>query len=519
MAVGTIASRATGFIRTAVIAAAIGEAGVGNAYGVANTVPNALYDLLLGGILSAVVVPLLVQAAHDDGDDGEAYAQRLLTIVTVVLTGVAFITVVLAPWIIDAYAHSAQSAQRDLAVSFARFFLPQLLFYGIGATVGAILNVRGSFAAPMWAPVVNNIVVIGTGIVFDVITHVRPRPGHLTHTQVLVLSIGTTAGVVAQTIALLPALRAVGFRLKARWDWRGAGLRRAGGFAAWMLGYVITNQLAYVVIVALSEAVGKGHGVYAIYSNAYILFSLPYAVVSVSVITALFPGMSRSGAAGDEPAVAQSLARGLSVAGVVLVPATLLLIVLGPSIAITVFDHGQTTPHNALQTGQVLIAFGIGLLPFSAFQMQLRAWLAVRDSRTPMLVNLAATAINVLADVILYVSLPNRDKAFGLALGYSLSYVIGTAIFTVKLRRRMVAGERTHVIRTHVRLALAGIVAAIPAVAVDRLIGSQRESHPLGAIADLVAAGLAGLVVFVLVARRLRVREVDELLQLLPGRG
>ena len=518
MAFGTIASRGTGFLRTAVIASAIGEAGVGNAYGVANTVPNALYDLLLGGILSAVIVPLLVQAAHDDGDEGEAYAQRLLTIVTVVLTGVAILAVVLAPVIISAYAHYARPAQRELAVTFARFFLPQLLFYGIGATFGAILNVHGSFAAPMWAPVLNNVVVIGAGITFDVITHTTPHPGYLSHTQILVLSIGTTAGVILQTFALVPSLRQVGFRLKARWDWRHAGLRQAGPFAGWMLGYVITNQVGYLVVVALSESVGKGQGVYAIYSNAYILFSLPYAVVAVSVITALFPGMSRSAAAGDEPAVAHSLARGLSVSAVVLVPATVLLIVLGPSIAIAVFDHGHTTPHNAHQTGVVLVAFGIGLLPFCAFQMQLRAWLAVRDSRTPMLINVAATAVNLIVDVILYITLPTRDKAFGLALGYSASYVLGAAIFTIMLRRRIVATEPTHVIRTHVRLIVAGLIAAVPAELITRLIGSGTESRPLGALADIAATAIAGIVVFVLVARRLRVHEVGELLDLLPGR-
>ena len=143
MAVGTVASRGTGFVRTIVIASAIGAAGVGNAYAVANTVPNALYDLLLGGILSAVVVPLLVQAARDDPDHGQAYAQRLVTIVAVMLTAVAIIAVLFAPLIISAYAHNARPEQRALATTFARFFLPQLLFYGLGATFGAILNVLG----------------------------------------------------------------------------------------------------------------------------------------------------------------------------------------------------------------------------------------------------------------------------------------------------------------------------------------------------------------------------------------
>jgi len=521
MAVGTVASRGTGFVRTVVIASAIGGGGVANAYAVANTVPNALYDLLLGGILSAVIVPLLVQAAHDDEDGGEAYTQRLVTMVTVILTITAILAVVLAPQIIAAYAHNAKPAQKALAITFARFFLPQLLFYGIGATFGAILNVRGSFAAPMWAPVLNNIVVIGSGIAFDIVTHsahTAVRPGHLSHEQTLILAIGTTAGVILQTIALLPALRRIGVRLKARWDWRGAGLRSAGPFAGWVLGYVVTNQLGYLVIVQLAESVGKGRGVYADYSYAYVLFSLPYAIVAVSVITALFPGMSRSATAGDEPAVARSLSQGLSLAGVVLVPATLLLVVLGPQIAVTVFQHGHLTPANARLTGHVLEAFGIGLLPFSVFQMQLRAWLAIRDSRTPMIINVWVTAINLVVDVVLYIVLSGHNIAIGLAVGYSASYVVGALIFTVKLRRRFVATERTFVIRTHVRLLLAAVLAALPVELVTHLVHRSTQATPIGAFATLLAASAAGVTVFVLIARRLRVSELDQLRRMLPGR-
>jgi putative peptidoglycan lipid II flippase len=517
MALGTASSRLTGFVRTVVIASAIGGGGVANAYAVANTVPNALYDLLLGGILSAVVVPLLVQAAHDDGDDGEAYAQRLLTIVTVVLAVVAIIAVLLAPLIISAYAGNAKAQQRDLAVTFARFFLPQLLFYGVGATIGAILNVRGRFAPPMWAPVLNNLTVIGSGIAFDVVTHAAPRPGHLTHQQTLILAVGTTAGVVLQTVALLPSLRQVGFRLKARWDWRGAGLRRAGPFAGWMLGYVVTNQLGYLVIVQLAEAVGNGRGVYAVYSYAFILFSLPYAIIAVTVITALFPGMSRSATEGDEPAVARVLSHGISLAGVVLVPATLILVVLGPQIAVLVFQHGQLSPANARLTGHILAAFAVGLVPFSIFQMQLRAWLAVRDSRTPMVVNVWVTVVNLVLDVILYVALDAKDIGVGLAVGYSVSYFVGAAIFTIKLRQRLVVTERTHVIRTHVRLLVAAVAAAVPVELVTHLIGHDTQNTTGGALLTIVVGAGMGLLVFVLVARRLRVSELDQLRRMLPG--
>ncbi|HVS67033.1 MAG TPA: murein biosynthesis integral membrane protein MurJ [Mycobacteriales bacterium] len=516
MATGTLASRGTGFIRTVVIAYALGVGSVNNAYTVANTVPNALYDLLLGGVLSALVVPLLVQAAHNESDDGEAFAQRLVTIVAVVLTAVAIVAVLIAPWIVSIYAHNARPAQKALAATFARYFLPQLLFYGLGAVLGAILNIRGSFTAPMWAPVLNNVVVIASGIAFAVITHSPPRAGHLSQAQILVLALGTTAGVVVQTVALLPALRHAGVRLKARWDWRRSGLRSAGPFAGWVLGYVITNQLGYVVISDLAEAIDHGRGQLAIYSYGYLLFSLPYAVVAVTVITALFPAMSRSGTEGDDAAVSRTLAEGLSLAGVVLVPATLLLVTLGTPIAVLVLAHGHTTHTGAALTGHVLVAFAAGLVPFSAFQMQLRAWLAVHDSRTPMIVNLWITGLNLAADVLLYAVLPSGDRVVGLAAGYSISYAVGTVVFAAKLRRRLVAAQRTFVIRTHIRLIVAALVAAVPTELIVLLTRHLAGTGSTGSLVTIVLAAPAGAGAFLLIARRMRIRELGQLAGLLP---
>jgi putative peptidoglycan lipid II flippase len=521
IALGTVASRLTGFLRTIALGAAIGAGGLANAYNIANTVPNALYDLLLGGVLTSVVVPLLVQAAHDDADDGDAYAQRLLSMVTVSLAVVAVLAVAAAPLVISVYGHKLSPADRTLATTFARYFLPQLFFYGVGATIGAVLNVRGRFAAPMWAPVLNNVVVIASCVVFLAVTHGRLAAGGLTHGQTLVLAIGTTAGVIVQTIALLPALRRCGFRMRLRWDWRGAGLRRSGPFAGWAFGYVVTNQLAFVAIANFAGIAGHvKHGVgFAGYSYAFILFQLPYAVIGVTVITALFPGMSRSAAAGDVRGVASTLAEGLSVAGVILVPTTVFLILLGVPFATLVLAHGNTTLPQARLIGLTLAGFGVGLVPFSAFQMQLRAWLAVRDSRTPMLVNIGVTAINLLADLVLVEVIHGRDKIVGLGLGYSLSYAIGTVVFALLLRRRMVAAAPTHVIRTHVRLGVAAVVAGVPTYVVDRVLVAHAGRGPTAAVAVIAVAGGVGLVVFALVIRRMRLRELDQLLRMIPGRS
>jgi putative peptidoglycan lipid II flippase len=521
MATGTLASRLTGFLRTVVIAAALGHY-LGDPYNVANTIPNILYDLLLGGVLSSIVIPLLVQAAQRGEDEGTAYAQRLFTIVAATLTVVSVVGVLLAPQIVDLYAGRLSGANHTLATTFARFFLPQVVFYGVGAVLGAILNTRGSFAAPMWAPVLNNLVVIGSGALFLAITATSPKAGTITHGQTLVLAIGTTAGIVVQTIALVPALRAVQFRLRLRWDWRGAGLRSAGPFAAWMVGYVLTNQLGYLVIVNLATASGRARGSsgfgYSAYTYAFVLFSLPYAVIAVSVVTALFPRMSRSAVLEHRGEVANTLAGGLTLSATLRVPATAALVALGPLIGAVVFAHGNTDLSDARLTGATLAAFAVGLVPFSAFQVQLRAWLAMRDSRTPAMVNLVITAINVVADVVLYLALPARDKVVGLALGFSLSYIVGSLWFARALRARLGPANEHRVARTHVRLALASTIAVVPAYVAARLLTHSLGLDPESSLVAVVVALAVGGGIFAALARRMRIRELGELAAMVRNR-
>lgn len=518
MATGTLASRGTGFLRTVVIAAAMGLA-VGDSYNVANTIPNILYDLLLGGILTSVVVPLLVQAARDAGDGGEAYGQRLVTMVVATLSVAVVVAVLLAPQIVTAYG--LQGEQRDLAATFARYFLPQVVFYGAGAVFGAILNTRDSFAAPMWAPVLNNIVVIVAGVLFMVMTSTAPTPGGLTDGQTLVLALGTTGGIVAQTVALLPSLRRVGFRLRPRFDWRGAGFRAAGPFAGWMVGYVLVNQIGYFVIVRLATAAGRaqsdvGSG-FSPYTYAFILFSLPYAVIAVTVVTALFPRMSRSAVDGDRIGVGAIVGSGLKLSAVLLAPATTALVALGPLLGTIVFRYDQIGLSGARLIGGVLAGFGIGLVPFSAFQIQLRAFLAFRDSRTPFVVNILVTAINIGVDVALYLLLPGRAKVVGLAVGFSVSYLVGTLTLGAILRRRL-GTTGNEVARTHARLFVAALVAAVPTYGVARLLTAGLGLGREAAFASVAVAVLAGGATFLGLARRMRIAELDELSTLVRGR-
>lgn len=518
MAVGTLGSRATGFLRTIMIAAALGTHTVANAYNVANTLPNIVYDLLLGGVLSAVVVPLLVEAAHEDGDNGESFGRSLLTVTVIALGAVCVLSVVGAPVLVHAYlAHSAATS-RQLTVTFARYFLPQIFFYGVGAVLGAILNVRGRFAEPMWTPIMNNLVVIAVGGLFYAITtSAAVRAGRLDPAQVRILAIGTTLGVIAQTIALLPAVRRVGFRFRFRVAHQ-ARLRRAVRLSGWMVLYVVTNQILLLVVINLTDAFGGRGSGYSSYLYAYTLFQLPYAAVAVSVVTALMPRLSGHAVTGDVAAIRADLSYGLRITGAFLVPVAVALFLLGPSIATLVFGYGRTTLSDARLIGFVLSGFAIGIIPFAAFQVQLRAFYALQDTKTPAVVNLRATAANVVFDLLVFAVLPAQWRVAGFAVGFSLSYVIALWSSTRKLIRLLRGADGGGILRTHVRLAVATMVGAVVLVACLVLADAVAGSGRGGAALALVLGGSFGSLAFLRAAALIDIPEVRQLGGLLTAR-
>ena len=323
MAVGTLVSRGTGFLRTLVLTYAIGTTFLGNAYNNPNTLPNTVYYLMLGGIFTAVVVPLLVRAAKRDPDRGEAYAQRMFTlgalallVVTVLATALAGPLVTLTAPTIHGPPGSHGAAEHNLMVLWAYFFIPQIFFYGMSSLIGAILNTRGRFAAPMWAPVVNNLVVIIIGGLYVAIFHLGRQPWNIPAGAVQLLGIGTTLGVIAQTVALFPSLRAAGFRWRPMLGFRPGEVTEIGRMAGWMSVYVVTQSAANLIAQILANGASPGANGYSAYSIGWQFFQLPYAIVGISVITALLPRMSEHASARRYSLVRDDFSIGVRLASV-----------------------------------------------------------------------------------------------------------------------------------------------------------------------------------------------------------
>lgn len=486
MVAGSLVSRATGFIRLSVITAAVGTAAYGDAFGVANTVPNIIYALMIGGALQSVFIPELVRAAKEHADGGRAYTDRLLTLCGVALLMITALAVLAAPLLVDAYAPDFTGSQRDLTVALARYCLPQILFYGLFTLLGQVLGARDRFGAMMWTPVLNNVVVIGVFGLYLGLAH-----GGVDRRDAMLLGLGSTAGIAVQALALLPSLRAAGFRWQPRFDWRGWGLAAPMRAAVWTLMLVLVNQLAYWVVTRLSTSAGQhalaaGHhaGVgYAAYSNAYSLWVVPQGIVTVSLVTALLPRMSRAAADGDHASIGADLSRGLKVSGTAIVPAVLAFLALGPQIAGVVFQHGATTEADARAIAWMLTAFALGLPAFAGQYLLARGFYALGDTRTPFFLNVVIAAVNAGLAAAGYVLLPARWAVTGMAAGYAVACTVGLVCTTALLRRRL--AWRPRVLGHHVRLA----VAFLPGAALAWVTARACASH----LGPTLAGDLAGL--------------------------
>ncbi|HWL89786.1 MAG TPA: murein biosynthesis integral membrane protein MurJ [Actinomycetota bacterium] len=514
MTVGTALSRLTGFLRLTAMTATLGVtvSSLGSIYTVANLTPNIVYELILGGILTSVFVPVFVDRMQTKGaDDARDVANRVMTLVLVLLIVVAATGALFAEQIIRLYLVSSDApdldAQVQVGVFFLRWFMPQIVFYGVGAVATGLLQAHRRFAPPMFAPVLNNLVVIGTFVAYAIVRGDRPpRVVGITTAEQTVLAVGTTLGVVAMTVALWPSLRSLGFRLQLRSDWRHEAVRQLVRLATWVALYVAANQLAYVVIIVLNNRFKAGP---QIYTTAFTVFQLPHAIFAVSIFTALLPGMSERWSTGHPEGVRALVSRGLRDTAVVTIPAAIGLLVLAEPIARLLFEHGEAVPRDSAAIARTLQGFAAGLLFFSTFQLLTRTFYSMQDTRTPALVNVVAALVNVGAALI-YVG-PLALGLRGMALAHATSYVVGATVLLLLLRRRLGPIDGARIARTVAKASIAAVLSGASAFGVIETWELTPGASVLVQAAQVGAAIMVGMLVFLISALILRVGEVDDL--------
>ncbi|MEU0022333.1 murein biosynthesis integral membrane protein MurJ [Streptomyces rochei] len=527
MAAGTMVSRLTGFIRSAMIVSALGLALLGESFQIAYQLPTMIYILTVGGGLNSVFVPQLVRAMKEDDDGGEAYANRLLTLVMVALGLLTALGMLAAPLLVRALSNpvASNAAANETAVTFTRYFLPSIFFMGVHVVMGQILNARGRFGAMMWTPVLNNIVIIVTlgmflwvyGTAADsgmTVESIPPEGERL-------LGIGILLGLVVQALAMIPYLRETGFKLRLRFDWKGHGLGKAAMLAKWTILFVLANQAGALVVIQLATAsvtdtdlAGTG---YSAYANAQLIWGLPQAIITVSLMAALLPRISRSAAEEDGGAVRDDISQGMRTTAVAIVPVSFGFVALGIPMCTLIF--GSSGTGAATNMGYMLMAFGLGLIPYSVQYVVLRAFYAYEDTRTPFYNTVIVAVVNAAASGLCYLLLPSRWAVVGMAASYGLAYVIGVGVAWRRLRKRLGGDlDGARVLRTYARLCIASVPAALISGAACYGISRTLGLGVLGSFAALLAGGVLLFGVFFVAARRMRIEEVNSLVGMVRGR-
>jgi putative peptidoglycan lipid II flippase len=511
MAIGTVFSRLTGFLRTVVIGAALGTALLGDAYQAAEMIPYTVYELLLGGLLASVFVPFLVKRRMRDADGGAATEQRLLSVVLLALAVLTVLAVLAADQLISLYAGGYTGRQREVAVLLTRLLLVQIFFIGVSGLASTLLNVRRRFGAPMWAPVVNNLITMAAGLAFLWVAGRGQTSETVTDGQLTLLGLGSALGTVAQSAVLVWLLRSAGFRWRPRLDLRGSGLREAARTATWMLLYIVVAQIGVLVTANVATRAGDraaaaGSGL-AVYKFALVVFQLPYAIIAVSVITALLPRMSAHVADGRRDLVRADFSRGLRVAAALLVPLWLGMLVFAVPGSITFFAYGSLTPDGARRIGAVLMVFAVMVLPFTLHQLLMRVFYALGDTRTPGLIAVPAGIAQAVTAFALLAFVPARQVVIGLPVAYGLFYLVGAAGAALVLRRRLGGLDGRRILRALTRLHLAALPALAFAAAVVWASG-RLPGDRVPALVAVAVGGLGGGALYLLTAHRMSIPEI-----------
>ncbi|MGW9129570.1 murein biosynthesis integral membrane protein MurJ [Streptomyces sp. NPDC055681] len=527
MAAGTLVSRLTGFVRSLVITAALGAALLGDSFTIAYTLPTMIYILTVGGGLNSVFVPQLVRSMKDDEDGGEAYANRLLTLVMVALGVIVAIAVFAAPLLIHLMSSTIANdpAADNVATTFARYCLPTIFFMGVHVVMGQILNARGRFGAMMWTPVLNNIVMIFTFGMFIWVygTSAESHMGVQTIPPegIRLLGIGTLLGLVVQALAMIPYLREAGFRFRPRFDWKGHGLGKTVKLAKWTVLFVFANQAGVLVVTQLATAAGKASGRngagFLAYSNAQLIWGMPQAIITVSVMAALLPRISRAAHDNDPGAVRDDISQGLRNSAVAIVPVAFAFLALGVPMCTLLYSSSGTEAARSM--GFILMAFGLGLIPYSVQYVVLRGFYAYEDTRTPFYNTVIVAAVNAAASALCYVVLPAQWAVVGMAASYGLAYAVGVGIAWRRLRNRLGGDlDGAHVVRTYARLCLAAIPAAIIGGGVGFALLLGLGEGAFGSLVALVLGGTALMGVFFVAAKRMRIEEINGMVGMVRGR-
>lgn len=514
VAVGTALSRLTGLIRVVVFSVIIGQTALADAYDGANNSPNAIYELLLGGVLSASLVPLFTKHVEEDDDDATT---AVVTVAVLALTAITALAILAAPWIFHLFSIHPPSTvdagqYRTVGTALARIFLIQIFFYGLSAVGAALLNARRRFFAAAWAPVLSNVVIIASLLLVPtMVGHQTLQLGEVLTNDRLryTLGLGATLGIAVMALALWPALKSANVPLRFNSNFRHPAVKKLMQLSGWTLGFVVANQIAVIVVKNL--ALGSGEGHQAAYTAAFTFFLLPHGLLAVSIATTFVPELARFVTRRDKAAFIERASLGIRMVALLTLPAGLGLFVLRRAIIGGILQHGNLTAAQAATTSRALGGFALGLVGFSLYLFVLRAFYAHQDARTPFIINLFENALNIILAWVLV----DRYGVLGLGVSFAIAYLLSAALALLVLSYKVHGFELRPIYESMWRMTLAAVIMAEVVWWVSTHIGANTG---WGAIVRTVLGTVVGTMVYVAILLVLRAPELDQLRDRLRNR-
>ncbi len=499
----------------------LGVTSLSDAYNYANGIPNIIYDLLLGGILSATLIPVFVDQLRDEDQSRSMRAlSAVATAITVALLVITGLLWLLAPWVIRFYLllnpASTGSAERALATQLLHYFAPQVFFLGAIVVSTALLNARRHFTAAAFSPVVNNLIGIAAllatkAVASTILTSKTTSPGavlqRISHDQhaIWVLGIGTTVGYVAQLLVQLPAMGRAGFRLRPVWDLHHPAVRRVARLSSWVIGVVIANQISLALVMILA---GKVQGGVTAYQFSYQFFQLPYALIAVSVASALMPDLAERWSGGDRRGFERQSVIGLRVTMAVLIPVALAYVAIAQPFIQLAVEHGRVTTSGAHLVSTSLAFFAVGLPGFSAFYLLMRLYQAMQNARVMFWLYALENGLTIVAALVL----DQLIGVSGLALAWVAPYTVASFVAAWDLRRRVGSLGGKHTVMALIRILAASALSAGVVVAAGLVFPTNAGDAVL--IARLVVQVGLGAAAYLALAKLFGIKELRPVIRL-----
>ncbi|AKK04351.1 lipid II flippase MurJ [Corynebacterium epidermidicanis] len=492
MAIATLISRITGFLRNAAIGATMGGA-VASAFNTANTLPNLITEIVLGAVLTSLVVPVLIRAEKEDPDQGAAFIRRLFTLASSLLISVTVISVAAAPLLTRLQLSDEGKVNLSQSTAFAFLLLPQIFFYGIFSLFMAILNTKGIFKPGAWAPVVNNVIALATLALYWLIPgRLDPSaPGSLSDPHILLLGVGTTLGVVSQSLIMLPYLKRAGIDLRPLWG-IDARLKQFGDMAMAIVVYVAISQAGYMITTRIASIADENAP--NIYQQAWLLLQVPYGIIGVTLLTAIMPRLSRRAADGDDRGVVNDLTIATKLTFLALIPVIVFFMFFGPHIANALFAWGEFEPRLATILGWTLSFSAFTLIPYAIVLLHLRVFYAREEAWTPTFIIGGITATKVLLSYLapLVATSPERVVVLlGTANGFG--FVAGAVIGAFLLKRHLGSLCGPEIMRSVGWVLVAALPTAAVAWLCDAALSQLSFWGSIGSWGYLIRTAIAGI--------------------------